>query len=218
MAVILREADVQSLIEMDEVIAAVQKSMKELGEGTAHNEPRRRAFVRGGLLNVMFASYPGGRCTGLKSYTVANGRVRFLVVTFELDGSLQALIEADFMGTYRTGAATAVAAKMLGTPKAAKVALIGAGWQAPTQALALSKVLDIKELRVFSRSAARREAFAREQADQLGIETSAAPSLELCGGRGQKGRQKPLGCFTKLLYIGLTSRGRRRDALLVVSR
>ncbi len=178
-ALILREADVQEVIDMDEVIAAVTAAMKELGEGVAHNEPRRRAYAPGGLLNVMFASYPGGRCTGLKAYTVAGGRGRFLVTLFALDGALEALIEADFMGAYRTGAATAVAARALARPGPATVALVGTGWQAATQALAVSRVLEIKQLRVFSRDIDRRSGFAREQADQLGVDTVAAASAEL---------------------------------------
>ena len=179
MALILREADVQEVIEMDDIITAVTAAMKELGEGVAQNEPRRRVYAPGGLLNVMFASYPGGRCTGLKAYTVADGHMRMLVVLFGLDGSLEALIESDFMGSYRTGAATAVAVKALAPPGPKTVALIGAGWQAGTQALALSRVLEIKELRVFSRDGDRRTAFAREQQDQLGVPTVAAGSAEL---------------------------------------
>ena len=126
----------------------------------------------------MFASYPGGNCSGLKTYTVSDGHVRFLVVLFGVDGSLQALVEADFMGAYRTGAATAVAVKALGLPGPATVALIGTGWQASTQALGLSNVLEIKELRVFSRSEERRAAFAEEQKSQLGIATVASPTPE----------------------------------------
>jgi ornithine cyclodeaminase/alanine dehydrogenase-like protein (mu-crystallin family) len=164
---------------MDDVIAAVTAAMKELGEGTAQNEPRRRVFAPGGLLNVMFASYPGGRLTGLKAYTVADGRARMLVVLFGLDGSLEAIVESDFMGAYRTGAASAVAARVLARPGPATVALIGAGWQANTQALAISRVLEIKELRVFSRDHDRRAEFAREQEAQLGIATIAAGSAEL---------------------------------------
>jgi len=177
-ALILRESDVQDLIEMDDVIAAVENAMRELGEGDAQNEPRRRAFAPGGLLNVMFASYPGGRCTGLKAYTVSNGRVRFMVAVFTLDGALDALVEADFMGAYRTGAATAVAAKMLGAPRPSKIALIGTGWQAATQALALSRVVEVDEMRVFSRNAEKRAAFAEEQADQLGVKTVDSPTAE----------------------------------------
>jgi len=178
MTLILRESDVQDLIEMDDVIPAVESAMRELGEGEAHNEPRRRAFAPGGLLNVMFASYPGGNCTGLKAYTVSNGRVRFMVMMFGLDGALEALIESDFMGAYRTGAATAVMVKALGLPGRATVALIGTGWQAATQSLALSRVLDVKELRVYSRNAERRAAFAAEQGEQLGVATVDAPNAE----------------------------------------
>ncbi len=179
MALILRESDVQDLIEMADVIASLEDAMRELGEGDAENEPRRRVFPPGGLLNVMFASYPGGKCTGLKAYTVADGHVRFLVVIFGVDGSLQALIEADFMGAYRTGAATAVAVKALGLPGSATVALIGTGWQAATQALALSHVLEISELRVYSRNDERRAAFAEEQHEQLGIKTVDAATAEV---------------------------------------
>lgn len=177
---ILREADVQTVIDMDAVIDAVAGAMRELGQGTAQNEPRRRAFAPGALLNVMFATYPGGGCMGLKAYSVAGGRARFLLNVFGLDGSLKALIEADLMGAYRTGAASAVAARALapGTGAPVTVAMIGTGNQARTQALALSRVLSIKELRVFGRDQARREAFAAERATALGIPVVAAASAE----------------------------------------
>jgi alanine dehydrogenase len=177
-ALVLREADVKRVLEMDAVIAAVEAAMRELGEGEAQNEPRRRAFAPGGLLNVMFASYPGGGITGLKAYTVAGGRVRFLVVVFALDGSLQALIEANLMGMYRTGAATAVAVRALAAGREAIVALIGTGSQAATQALAVSRVIQIEDLRVFSRDPERRAAFALEQAERLGVRTTTARSAE----------------------------------------
>ncbi|OLC66204.1 MAG: hypothetical protein AUH69_07750 [Actinobacteria bacterium 13_1_40CM_4_65_12] len=178
MTLVLREADVRQVIDMDAVIGAVENAMDELGRGVAQNEPRRRMFGPGGLLNVMFASYPGGGCTGLKTYTVAGGRVRFLVTTFALDGSLQALIEADLMGAYRTGAASAVAAKVLGPRGPMTIAMIGTGYQAGTQTLALSRVCQIRELRVFGRDPVRRYAFARERESALGVRTRAAESAQ----------------------------------------
>ena len=178
MTLVLREADVERVIQMDPVIAAVDAATRELGSGKAQNEPRRRAFAPGGMLNVMFASYPGGGCTGLKAYTVAGGRVRFLVLQFALDGSLQALIEADLMGAYRTGAASGVAVRALAPRSPATVALIGAGYQARTQALAISRVIQIKELRVFSRDPDQRAAFAAEQAGRLGVRVIATSSAE----------------------------------------
>ncbi len=177
---ILRESDVERVIDMDAVIEAIGRAMRELGEGTAQNEPRRRGFAPGALLNVMFATYPGGDCMGLKAYSVASGKARFLVNVFGLDGSLKALIEADLMGAYRTGAASAVAARALapGGGGPVTVAVIGSGYQARTQALALSRVLSIKEMRVYSRDQARREAFASERAATLGIPVVAASSAE----------------------------------------
>jgi ornithine cyclodeaminase/alanine dehydrogenase-like protein (mu-crystallin family) len=152
--------------------------MRELGEGKAQNEPRRRAFAPGALLNVMFAAYPGGGCMGLKAYSVSGGKARFLVTVFALDGTLSALIDADILGAYRTGAATAVAARALAPKGPVAVALIGSGHQARTQALALSRVLEISELRVFSRDQAHRESFAAERAAALGLKVVAAPSAE----------------------------------------
>jgi alanine dehydrogenase len=178
MTLVLRETDVSQVADMDAVIGAVENAMRELGEGTAQNEPRRRAFAPGGLLNVMFATYPGGRCTGLKAYSVAGGRARFLVSIFGLDGTLQALIEADHMGAYRTGAASAVAVKALRPHGSATVAIIGTGHQATTQVLALSRVCEIKELRVFSRDPQHRAAFARDRQAGLGVRTTAAETAE----------------------------------------
>jgi alanine dehydrogenase len=175
---VLREYDVERVLDMDRIIAAVEDAMRELGEGKAQNEPRRRAFAPHALLSVMFASYPGGGCMGLKAYSVAGDRVRFLVSMFGLDGSVLALIEADEMGAYRTGAASAVAARVLAPRRPVTVAMIGAGHQARTQALALSRVLEITELRVFNRDQARREAFAAERATALGIPVVAAASAE----------------------------------------
>lgn len=178
MTLVLREADVKQVVDMDAVIGAVEASMRELGEGTAQNEPRRRAFAPGGLLNVMFASFPGVGFTGLKAYTIGGGRVRFLVTIFALDGSLQALIEADLMGAYRTGAASAVAAKALRARGPVTVAMIGTGYQATTQTLALSRVCEIQELRVFGRDPQRRAAFAQDRQAALGLNVTASASAE----------------------------------------
>ncbi len=178
MTLVLREADVRQVVDMDAVIGAVESSMRELGDGTAQNEPRRRAFAPGGLLNVMFASYPGGGFTGLKAYTIAGGKVRFLVTAFALDGSLQALIEADLMGAYRTGAASAVAAKALRPKSPVIVAIIGTGYQAHTQVLALSRVCEIRELRAYGRDPQRRAAFVQDRQAALGLHVVASESAE----------------------------------------
>jgi ornithine cyclodeaminase/alanine dehydrogenase-like protein (mu-crystallin family) len=56
--------------------------------------------------------------------------------------------------------------------------LIGTGYQAATQALALSRVCEITELRVFGRNPEKRAAFARDRQAALGIRVTAAESAE----------------------------------------
>lgn len=162
MALLLREADVERLGDIGSVMDAVEAAMTDLGKGEAQNQPRRRVFPPGGVLNVMFASWPAGGVSGLKSYTVGGGRARFLVVLYDLEGAPTALIEGDRLGAFRTGAATGVAVRRLAPPGPKTVAVIGAGWQARTQVAALRRALDIAQLRVFSRTSERRQQFAAE--------------------------------------------------------
>src|SRR2546423_3633205 len=125
MALLVREADVERLVDMASVMDAVQAATRDLGEGNAQNQPRRRVFPPGGVLNVMFASWPAGGVSGLKTYTVAAGRARFLVILNDLEGAPLALIEADRMGAFRTRAATGVAPRRLAPPGPQTLPVIG---------------------------------------------------------------------------------------------
>jgi ornithine cyclodeaminase/alanine dehydrogenase-like protein (mu-crystallin family) len=179
MALLLREDDVRAVIEMPGVIDAVEDAMRELGEGTAQNQPRRRVFAPGGVLNVMFATLPRSGYYGLKSYSIGAGGVRFLVLLYRGgDGQLDAMIEANLLGAYRTGAASAVAARYLAPEAAGEIAVIGAGWQARTQAEALTQTLDVRKARVFSPTREKRENFAAELTDRLAVEAAPAPSAQ----------------------------------------
>lgn len=176
-ALVLREAEVERLLDMPAIVAAVESALAELGRGEARNQPRRRVAAPGGLLNVMFASLPGAGYTGVKAYSVGGGRVRFLVTLFDLEGACRALIEADLMGAYRTGAATAVAVRALRGAGPHVIGLIGAGHQARTQMLALAATVRTAELRVFSPTAERREALAAE-ARAIGLDARASGTAE----------------------------------------
>src|SRR2546428_10569626 len=98
MTLVLREADVMRVVDMDAVIGAVENAMRELGQGVAQNEPRRRVFAPGGVLNVMFATYPSGGCTGLKADPVAPGTARFLRPNFPPGGAPQGFVPAGEIG------------------------------------------------------------------------------------------------------------------------
>ena len=174
----LGEDDVEKVLEMDAVIAAVERATADLGYGTAQNQPRRRIFPPSGVLNVMFASDPGSGYYGLKSYSISGGAVRFLIVLYREDGNIVALLEANRLGAYRTGAASAVAARRLAPAGPQEVAIIGTGWQARTQVHAISRTLDVSRFRVFGRDADRRAAFVEEIRENLDVKVDAASSAE----------------------------------------
>jgi ornithine cyclodeaminase/alanine dehydrogenase-like protein (mu-crystallin family) len=61
-------------------------------------------------------------------------------------GHVKAIVDATFMTSVRTGAASAVASRILASPASRTVGLIGAGAQAVTQLHALSRVFNIERV------------------------------------------------------------------------
>ena len=94
-------------------------------------------------------------------------------------GELLAVIHDGFMQKTRVGGLAGVAAKYLARKDAEVLAVIGSGWQASAQVEAhcLARP-SIREVRVFSPSAKRREAFAAEMADKVAAKVVAVPSGE----------------------------------------
>lgn len=163
----LTESDVRELATMDLALGAVEEAFRALGNGEAENVPRRRLMPSIGgappqsTLQLMAAALPAANAMGYKAYSTSPGGARFMVMLHAADsGALLALIEADWLGRYRTGAASGVATRYLARPESRVVGMYGTGGQAPTQLLAVCMVLPaLERIRVYSRSAERRAAF-----------------------------------------------------------
>ena len=96
MPLYLSEADVDTLLEPGEAVAAIEDCFRRLAAGAVVTVPRRRVPVPGGIFAIMAATDTELGYAGLKSYTAVDGRLAFVVCLFELDGgTLQAVIEAD---------------------------------------------------------------------------------------------------------------------------
>jgi ornithine cyclodeaminase/alanine dehydrogenase-like protein (mu-crystallin family) len=74
-----------------------------------------------------------------------------------------AMMEANYLGQIRTGAASGYATDLLANPKAETLAIIGSGFQARTQLDAIRAVRPIQTVRVWSRSEEKRLKFAEER-------------------------------------------------------
>jgi len=159
----ITEDDVRRLLPMPVCIDLMRTAFTRLATGEALNQPRRRLTLpTRSTLHYMAAS--DGRYFGIKVYSTNPKRpptFRFLLYRAD-DGELLATLEANHLGQIRTGAASGLATALLARPDSKVAAIIGSGFQARTQLDAIRAALPFKEIRVWSRSAEKREAFARE--------------------------------------------------------
>ncbi len=180
MALLLTEADVKRLLTMPMALTAVEESFRRLASGSAIVHPRQRLHIPGkSYLHYMAAADATGGYMGLKIYSSAREGLRFIVPLFNVTtGDLAALIEADFLGQMRTGAASGVATRWMAREDARFVGIIGTGLQARTQLEAIAAVRKLGEVRVCGRDANRREKFVAEMAAQLKVPVRSAANAE----------------------------------------
>ncbi|MGA8034881.1 MAG: ornithine cyclodeaminase family protein [Candidatus Acidiferrales bacterium] len=179
MPLLLTECEVKSLLTMPLALECVEQSFVRLADRTAENRSRTRLHAGKTFLHYMGAADTTGGYMGLKIYTSVNRVLRFLIPLFRIEtGELVALIEADYVGQMRTGAASGIATKYLSRENSKIVGIIGTGLQSRTQLEATASVRRIESTRAYGRDPERRERFAREMSDRLKIPVTAAASAE----------------------------------------
>jgi len=161
LTLVLSERDVEGLIDMNEVGAAVEEAFRRQGMGEVSNYMRTRSRGVSSVLNVMHANLSYLGRGGLKSYMWSTAGTKFVVILFdEKDSTPIAVMGADILGRYRTGAVSGVATKHLYGRKSGKLAIFGSGKQALTQVLAVAAVMSVDEVRVWSPREDRRKSFS----------------------------------------------------------
>jgi alanine dehydrogenase len=176
----LTEADVAQVLTMDLALDAVSAAFRKLALEEAVNCPRQRCQTDHAMLHVLPAAAKTLGALGYKAYTVPkSGEAKFHVTLFDPKaGGISAILEADLLGQFRTGAATGVATKKLARPDASTVGLIGTGKQARTQLQAVCKVRSIKTAFVYGRDPERRTAFATKLAQETGVDVVPVATAE----------------------------------------
>lgn len=179
MAIFLSEADVRQMLTMDLALEAVESAHRAHALGRAIDIPRQRTRVPTASLHILQGALLDENVMGYKAYTASKEGARFLVHLFDAaSGRLQAVIEADFLGMMRTGAAGGVAAKYLARPEAGTVGLIGAGWQAQSQLEALCRVRPICRVKLYSRNEEKRRLASADFSKRFGIDVVPVESVE----------------------------------------
>lgn len=153
----------------------------------------------GGVSLFMPSHAPGVARTALKLVSVypdnpRRGLPAITGVVILLDagtGAPLALMDARFLTALRTGAASGVATDVLARPDARTLAVIGAGAQAPYQALAVCAVRPIRAIHLFNRTRERAEALARRLREELG---GRGVEIEVCATAAEAVRQADVIC------------------------
>ncbi|MGC0774365.1 MAG: ornithine cyclodeaminase family protein [Candidatus Acidiferrum sp.] len=174
----ISESEVRAVLTMPMAIEAVEEISRKQSSGEVVVHPRRRfELPGGGFFHYMAAADFSAGYIAMKQYTFVKGELKFLVPLYEMrTGDLVALIEADYLGQLRTGAASGVATKYLARQNSRIAAIIGTGGQARTQLEAIALVRELESVRVFGRNPAKREKFSKEMTERLGIPVKAAAS------------------------------------------
>ncbi len=174
----ISEAEVRAVLTMRMAVEAVEEISRKQATGEVVVHPRRRfELPGGGFFHYMAAADFSMGFVAMKQYTYVCGKLRFLVPLYEMTtGDLLALIEADYMGQQRTGAASGVATKYLARKDSRVAAIIGTGGQARTQLEAVAAVRKLESARAYGRDAGKREKFCAEMSARLRIPVQACTS------------------------------------------
>src|SRR5438105_2652019 len=131
---LLNEEDVRRLLTMDLALAAVEEGLRRLALDEGQNAPRQRTQTDHAMLHVLSASAKSLGYLGYKTYATSRRGAQFHVGLYDgRMGNLVCLLQADYLGQMRTGAASGVATQYMARPDASEVGLFGAGKQAQTQ-------------------------------------------------------------------------------------
>jgi alanine dehydrogenase len=194
MPLLLTRKNVESVLTMQETIAAVEEGFRQLALGSV-TMPQRTAIRvpdhKG--LHLGMPAHIGGEpgALALKVVTVYPDNpakhglpttIGTLLLNDPRSGALIAIMDAGFLTAMRTGAASGVATRHLARSGASTAGIFGAGVMARTQLMAICEVRPIRKALVYDPLPEARERFAGEMSGRLGIDVMATDDPHACAG------------------------------------
>jgi ornithine cyclodeaminase/alanine dehydrogenase-like protein (mu-crystallin family) len=175
----LTEDEVRGLLTMEMAVEAVEAGLRKLALEEAFSIPRSRCQTDHAMLHVLPAAAKTLGVIGFKAYVTSRTGARFHVTIYDgRTGEMLSVMQADYLGQVRTGAASAVATKHLARKDSSTAGIFGTGKQARTQLLGISKVRKLTRAVVWSPNEERRTAFAKDMSAACGFEVAPAAKPE----------------------------------------
>lgn len=175
---ILDEEQVGSVLCMEDLIPAVEKALIDFSAGRVTQPVRNMLAVEGydGFFAPMPVIMEDGMGVKLLSYYPRNDERDLpthhaMIVLFRPEtGEPLAMMEARLITEMRTAAVSAAATKVMASPDAKTLAILGSGVQARGHFRALSLVRRFEDVRVWSRTPEHAKRFA----DEIGAKVTSA--------------------------------------------
>ena len=204
MTLLLSNDDVEAALTMPACLEAMEIAYRDLGEmrgasgirseiltPTSRDDALYSLLTMSGVIprfgigavriNSDILTWPvsSGQRRRVKVPAAPNGRYVGLVLLFSTQtGEPLAIYPDGVVQRMRVGATSGLAAKYLARGDAREVALLGAGWQAGAQAMAIAAVRNIQRMRCYSPNRERRETFAKTMRTKLGLEVVPAGTAD----------------------------------------
>jgi alanine dehydrogenase len=194
MTLILSNEDIGELLPLSDSLARLTETYQEVGELRALSRPRsdiygpmqtdgRYIFKSMDGMIPLYEVAATRLCSDVISWDSGPAGVRKekhpkapggkwvgLILLFSTKtGEPLAIMPDGVIQSQRVACTNAIAARHMATENADTLGLIGAGWQASAQALAISHVRNLKEIRVYSPTKANRERLAAELGASLNV-------------------------------------------------
>lgn len=176
----LSRADVERVgLDLSTIIALLERAFAEKGRGRVEMPPKPGIHPRpDAFIHAMPAYVPAMAAAGLKWVGGYPGNpaqglpyISGLVVMNDADTGLpRAVMDCTWITAYRTGAATALAAKYLARPDSRTAGILACGVQGRTNLLALATLFPIGRVYAYDLVAEARDRYAVEMSARLGIE------------------------------------------------
>ena len=197
---ILSNDDAEALLPMRECMSALEEAYRDLAHERAASARRSDAVTTTARADAVYSlKLMGGVLPGagvgavrLNSDIISFGdqrqvklplapgnRYTGLVLLFSTHtGEPLAIFPDGVLQRMRVGAASALGVKYLARSDASSVGLIGAGWQAGAQVMAIAALRKVEVIRCYSPTREKREAFCAELGARTGIPMRAVATPE----------------------------------------
>lgn len=186
MVLLLKESDIETLVDMKSTVTCMEAAFREQSEGRTLL-PDRQVIQEAGsdaVVRIMAASVPTLQALGLKTLLGVPAKRKknstyFLMLLFDpCDASLSAVISAGRLTQLRTGGASAVATKYLARKSSATIGLVGAGVQGYGQLEGVASVTSLVDSLIFDIDEAKANALIEKAKSKLNLKVRRVSRLE----------------------------------------